>query len=135
MSYFDGHKAGMRGAWEKAGMDGEPPEPEDEDYDDSNLELMEAHIHGASERFGGRLKKLRLAVAKEARAIWEAFSAFCLEELGLEPEKPVRVFFEPLLSEVEHLIEMTEGVEIDQETVDRYREVISSGWQRSLEAL
>ena len=135
MSYFDGHKTGLQWAWEKAGMSGEPPEPEDEEYDDSNLELIEARIHGASERFTGMLTKLKREVAKEARAIWEAFVLFCREELGLEPEKPVQVFFEPLLSEVEELRRLTEGLEIDQEAVERYGEVIRSGWQRSLAAL
>jgi hypothetical protein len=67
--------------------------------------------------------------------MWEAFSVFCRGELGLEPEKPVRVFFEPLLCEVEELIKMTEDIELQQEEVDRYGEVVRSGWQRALETL
>ncbi|MGF1472421.1 MAG: hypothetical protein ACFB50_11880 [Rubrobacteraceae bacterium] len=137
LAYFDGHERGIRWAWEKAGasLDGDPPKPEDEDYDDTELDQIEARIHGASERFTKMLEKLKLGVATEARAIWEAFSVFCREELDLEPEKPVRVFFEPLLSEVENLLKMTEGVEVEQERIDDYREVIRSGWQKSLETL
>ena len=99
------------------------------------MDLIEARIQGASKRFTGMLEKLKLEVATEARAMWEAFSVFCREELGLEPEKPITVFFEPLLSEVAELVRITDGVEIEQEEVDKYREVIRSGWQSSLEAL
>lgn len=135
LAYFDGHKEGIRWAWEKAGMEGEPPEPEDEEYDEAELDLIEVRIQGASKRFTGMLEKLKLQVATEARAMWEAFSVFCRGELGLEPEKPVRVFFEPLLCEVEELIKMTEDIELQQEEVDRYGEVVGSGWQRALETL
>ncbi len=136
-AYFDGHKAGIKWAWKEAGasLDGEPPEPGDEEYDDAEMDLIEARLQGASKRFTGTLENLKLGVATEARAMWEAFSVFCREELGLEPEKPVRVFFNPLLSEVEDLLKMTEGVEVEQEEVDKYREIIRSGWQKSLEAL
>ena len=137
MSYLDGHKGGVQWAWERASasLAGEPPEPEDEEYDEAELHLIESRIHAASERFIGMLEKLKLEVATEARAMWEAFVLFCREELGLEPEKPVRVFFVPLLSEIEDLLRITEGAEVEQERINSYREVIRNGWLRSLEAL
>jgi hypothetical protein len=62
--------------------------------------------------------------------MWEGFSTFCREELGLEPVKPVTVFFEPLLSAVEDLLYMTEDVEADQTKIVSYRQLITSCWQR-----
>ena len=38
-AHFDGHRDGVRWAWEKAGasLDGDTPEPEDEEYDEAGL--------------------------------------------------------------------------------------------------
>jgi hypothetical protein len=130
-AYFVAHRAGAVWAWEKAGMEGVlPKDTEEGEHDETQTALLEARIQADSERVANDLKKLKLKVATEALAMWEAFSTFCREELGLGPEKPVKVFFEPLLSEVEVLLYMTEGVVADQREIDRYRQLITSGWQR-----
>jgi hypothetical protein len=134
-AYFVAHRAGAVWAWEKAGMEGElPKDTEEREHDEGQMALLEARIQGDSERVAGMLKKLKLKVATEALAMWEAFSTFCREELGIEPEKPVKVFFEPLVSEVEDLLNMTEAVEVDQAEIDRYRQLLRSGWQRQYSA-
>jgi len=134
-AYFLAHRAGAMWAWKKAGMEGGPPKDiEDGEHAQTQTALLEARIQEDSEIVTSMLKKFKLKVATEALAMWEAFSTFCREELGLEPEKPITVFFAPLLSEVEDLLYMTEGVEVDQADIDRYRQLIRSGWQRQYSA-
>jgi hypothetical protein len=81
----------------------------------------------------GLLKDLELETAAEARALWEAFSNFSREELGLEPKKLVKFWLEPALSEVEELEALTKGVELDREKMEESEGYIRASWQRLVE--
>src|SRR5215216_3514445 len=125
-AYFDGHRDGSSHAWQAAGKTGEPPRWEEgwdkEDEEDPQIEealnRVTTHIQGASKRFTGLLKDLELEILQEAWALWEAFSNFSREELGLEPKKLVKFWFEAALSEIEQLETLTEDVELDREKVE-----------------
>ena len=136
-AYLGGHKAGSRRAWEAAGKMGDPPgwgEEEEEDPEiEEALDQVAEYIQGASQRLTGFLKDLELKTASEARAQWEAFSNFSREELGLEPKKLVKFWFEAALSEIEELEALTEDVELDREKVEESEGYIRDGWRKLVE--
>src|SRR5829696_5131449 len=140
-AYFDGHRDGSRHGWQAAGKTGELPgweeAWEEEDEEDPQIEetlnRVTTHIQGASNRFMSLLKDLEFETATEARALWEAFSSFSREELGLEPKKLVKFWFETALSEIEELEALTKGVELDREKVEESEGYIRAGWRKLVE--
>jgi hypothetical protein len=138
-AYLEGHKAGSRRAWEAAGKTGDPPGWGEGDEGEEDPEIEEAldrvtdHIQGASGRFTGLLKGLEREIAAEARALWEAFSNFSRDELGLEPKKLVKFWFEAALSEIEELEALTADTAIDRENLEEAEAHIRDGWRKLLE--
>jgi predicted nuclease with TOPRIM domain len=140
-AYFDGIRDGSRHGWQAAGKTGETPgwevSWEEEDEEDPQVEealnRVATHIQGASKRFMELLQDLELETAAEARALWEAFSNFSRKELGLEPKKLVKFWFQPALSEIEELEALTKAVELDREKVEESEGYIRAGWQRLVE--
>jgi hypothetical protein len=135
-AYLDGDKAGSRRAWEAAGKTGEPPGWRECDEEEEDPEVEEAldsitgRIEVASERFTGLLKNLELGIAADARALWEAFSNFSRTELGLEPKKLVKFWYEAALPEIEELEALTEGLEIGREKLEESEALLKSGWSK-----
>jgi len=132
-AYLDGREAGLKEGWRAAGMKGEPPNADKEGKDseiEEALERMTQTLEGASERFLDLLEKLKLEVVGEAGALWEAFSIFSCEELGLEPKKLVKMWFEPALFDIEELEMLTEGMELDREKVEEYETLLKRCWSK-----
>ena len=133
-AYLDGREAALKEGLGAAGKKGAFPDADEED--DEDPEIQEAlgritdRIEVASRRYLGLLEKLKLEIAAEARALWEAFSKFSHEELGLEPKKLVKMWFEPALSEIEELERLTEGMELDREKVEENEALFKSGWSK-----
>jgi hypothetical protein len=132
-AYLDGREAGLKEGLGAAGTKGGFP---DADQEGDNPDIEEAldrithRIEGASKRFLRRLEELELEIAAEARVLWEAFSKFSREELGLEPKKLVKMWFEPALSEIEELERLTDGIELGREKVEDNEALLKSGWSK-----
>jgi hypothetical protein len=47
--------------------------------------------------------------------MWEAFAHFCTEGLLLQPEKLVKVWYEPMLPEIERLKDLSTSTELNPE--------------------
>jgi hypothetical protein len=94
---------------------------------------MSARMEWASVGFAGLAQDLELQTAEEARALWEAFSNFCREELGLEPKKLVKLWFESALPKLEELETCTEDVEVEQEEIEKNEALIEEGWRKLME--
>lgn len=140
-AYMSGHKAGSRYAWERAGMDGDPPgwsleeDEEEEDFDPAADEDLEA-LHTRLEEVDimpELLSRLERKVTREAWTIWHAFAGFTHEELELEPEKVVKTLFTPALAGVEDLKSRKErfGIEADEDQAE-IRKALSEAWGRYL---
>jgi hypothetical protein len=71
-------------------------------------------------------------LAIEARTVWDGFSRFCCNELGLAPETVLRAHFAPLLNRLERQRETLEGVEPNQAKVEEYANLLTTGWRRRL---
>jgi hypothetical protein len=141
LAYFDGHRSGSHHAWRAAGMEDEPPGFEaDEEHAgknanpvmDADLERIEARVKESSDVIPGLLDRLEWELAEEPVAMWEAFSVFCDEEVGIEPEKLLKAIFEPELDNVRFLKDLAEslGLEPERWTVEEYRAALTEGWRR-----
>ncbi len=147
LAYLNGHLAGSRYAWRQAGMEGDPPgweawdeedeegeERDEESFDpgvEGDLEKVDARIEGAAAFTPELLDRLELELAGDTLTIWEAFSGFCEEELGLEPEKLLKAYFEPILEEVGKLKGLAENPDApspDPEGLAVYREAMRGTW-------
>lgn len=148
-AYLEGHEAGNRYAWSRAGMAGDPPGCKFEELEDGGLETDEDEADpqiedslGAIEHRLGEvdiaptlLERLQRDLVQKALPIWEAYRRFCAEELGIEPRKLVVVAFEPLLEGMDRLETLASElrVEAEEEQVEEYRRLLSEGWLRRLE--
>jgi len=141
-AYFDGHEAGSRHAWKRASMEGEPPGWEDEEGTaeenadpamDRDLEKISLRVEESFDLIpGGLLDRLERELVGEAVAVWEAYTQFCEEEVGLGAEKVLRATFELALLNVRFLEELADrlGLEPEPATVEEYRAALAEGWRR-----
>lgn len=145
-AYLDGHEAGSRYAWERAGMSGDPPgwQPLDDDLE-SEAEDFDPAVEGELDALTTLLEeidimpelleRLERKITRQAWTLWEAFAGFAETSLEVAPEKLIKVLLEPALSGIEDLKERKErlGVEFDKELLAEYGAVLSEGWERHLE--
>jgi len=145
-AYLDGHEAGSRYAWQRAGMGGDPPgwqpleddlEAEEEDFDpavEGELDALTTRLEEV-DIMPELLERLERKITRQAWTLWEAFAGFAEASLGVAPEKLIKVLLEPALSGVEDLKERKErlGVESDEGLSAEYAAVFSEMWERHLE--
>ena len=131
-SYLSGRREGAQRAWRAAGKEGNPPEeePEEDGSAEEALRRMTARMEWASVGFTSLAQNLELEIAANAQALWEAFATFCRHELGTEPKKLVRLWFEAALPEIEELERLTEGVEVDTEKLEENKALLEDGWSK-----
>jgi hypothetical protein len=65
--------------------------------------------------------RLALTLLEEVLTIWTAFTHCCSEECGVEPEKLVKVWSGPMLSEVERLKHLSDSPEVTPEMLKEYK--------------
>src|SRR5215207_5205134 len=137
IAYVHGHKAGSRHAWEAADKRGDPPgwkeweqgSEEDEDLVmEEELNRITTRLQEFRTRFVGLLEELEHYFIKEGHTTWEAFSNFCKQELGLEPEKLLKVWFEPMLPEIEKLGTRRDPPEVDPKELQEYEAAFKQLW-------
>ena len=102
-AYFDGHRSGSYHAWNEAGKTGRPPawpqpdlEPDDVERDpamERDMDEIEAKVKKYGELLPELMGRLERELVTEALAVWEAFSGFCEEEMGLSAEKLLQATF------------------------------------------
>ncbi len=149
--YMDGHEAGSRYAWSRAGMAGDPPGCKFEELPDGGLEVDEdeedPQIEESLDALERRivevdiapvlLQRLERDLVEKALPVWLAFGRFCEEELGIEPRKLLTAAFEPILEGVDKLERLARELEIEatqtvEEQAQEYRRLLSEGWSRRL---
>jgi hypothetical protein len=142
-AYFDGHEAGSRYAWGKAGMEGEPPGWEsDEDEAERNAdpateaatEEWSGKVEEIDERLGGALENLECELARQGFAAWSALSGFCAEEMGVDAHTLMAVFHDQGATRGRELEELATRLELepDGESVAEYRALMEEVWHWQL---
>ena len=130
--YLRGRREGAERAWRAAGKEGDLPkgEPNGEGSGAKEaLERLSVRMEWASGGFADVAHKLELENAKSALTLWEAFGSFCREELGMEPKKLVRFWYEAALEEIEELGARREEIEVEWEDVEKTAATIEEGWR------
>ncbi len=134
LAYLDGHEAGSKHAWQTAGKIGEPPpgweEGGEDPVTDEDLQRITEPLDKVREGFDGSLRKLERGIASEALTIWEAFAGFCEEELLLGPEKLVKVWFEPIVPEIEKLKNLPDPPDADPKALKEYEASLRQVWSK-----
>ncbi len=140
-AYFTGHRSGSYNAWNAAGKTGRPPawpEPEMEPEDDERDSAMERDMEELGvtvEKYGEflpeLLDKLERELATSALSLWEGFSVFCEECVGVPAEKVIAVVLEPVVERIEELKSLAQRLELepDTETVEQIREGLAESWR------
>ena len=143
VAYLDGHHAGARRAWEAAGKTGDPPEwkarkggDEGDEGPAMNQEMQ--NIRSLTKRLEktrgavvGLLEEQERELLEKALTIWTAFVNCCSEECGVEPEKLVKVFFEPMLPEIERLRHLSDSTEVNPEMLKEYKAAFKKVWSET----
>jgi hypothetical protein len=113
---------------------GDPPgwkEQEEAPEMDRELQSRRRITGGLEEASGGFLSclaELERGLAEEGLSMWEAFAHCCTEELLLQPEKLVKVWFEPILSEIERLKDLSASTELNPEMLKGYEAALKKMW-------
>ena len=99
---------------------------------DEDLEKIEARIKEDGRFIPELLERLERELATEGLAVWEAFSLFCEEDMGISPEKLLRATFPPALEDVGWFRQLCERLQLEAEAaaVEEYREYMRSHWRR-----
>jgi hypothetical protein len=132
-AYMEGHKAGSRYVWQRAGMSGDPPGWESlEDDLEEEAEDCDPAMEGDLEALGRRLEEVDIMpellsrverqTTQRAWTVWEAFAGFARTWLEVEPEKLIKAHYDDVLPGVEDLKARRErfGVEAEEEQQWRY---------------
>lgn len=144
-AYLEGHEAGSRHAWKKAGMTGDPPGCKFEELPDGSLEVdaeedpaMEEDLDRLTSRLEEAdiaprlLQRIERDLAEAALPLWRAYCAFCEEELEVGPRKLLTTTFEPILSDVDRLESLAAELSLQPEegTYRKYRQALSEVWAK-----
>jgi hypothetical protein len=140
-AYFKGQEAGSYHAWNAAGKTGRPPawpgdnlDPDEDERDAAmyrDVDELELTVEKYGEFLPELMDKLERDLAARALSLWEGFSAFCEECVGVAAEKVVAVVLEPVVDRIENLKCVAERLELkpNAETVEQIREGLAVTWR------
>ena len=142
-AYFDGHEAGSRHAWSKAGKEGDPPGYEEDE--DERVKGMDPAPEEDARRWAGKvaevdkpitgaLDRLEREMAREGLSVWSAFAAFCEEEMELDASKLLAALALPIAERARALEELAARLELEPDAaeVEGYREIMGQAWRHAL---
>ena len=134
LSFHQGWDAGCDHAWQVAGKHGPFPWNDKANLNDRAKEMAKRiKAESQSEASDGlhqdTLEKVGEALRVRALTIWEAFSRFCREQTGLEPETVLRACFLPALRLPEELGEAVESTRVDPTLLEDYEAMLVHTWR------
>jgi|SRR5215207_6137798 len=109
------------------GGDEEDKDPE-RDQEMQSLRSISKRLEKASGEVVGPLEERERELLEEALTMWTAFGHCCSEECGMEPEKLVKVWFEPMLPEIERLKDLSASTELNPEMLEEYKAAFKEVW-------
>jgi hypothetical protein len=142
-AYFDGHVAGSRHAWRRAGKEGDPPgyeEDEDERVEgmdpapEEDVRRWATKVAEVGKPITGALDRVEREMASQGLSVWSAFVGFCEEEMALDASKLLSALALPIAERAQTLEELAARLEVepDAEDVERYREIMDQAWRKVL---
>jgi hypothetical protein len=127
-AYFRGRALGekaLRGAHSK----GHPRERRNPDPESADaLGKITSRIEEEWSVFEGLVGRLEADMRIEVVAMWEAFSSFSRQELGVEPKTLIRAWFEPMLAEIEAVEDTLDKAATNPQTLEEYASILRQLW-------
>ena len=102
----------------------------DRAYEDRVRASEEITVLVCLDPFTDLLETLQQDVLEEVRGMWEAFSGFSRGELGIEPEKLMKSWLEPMWPEIETLMGIWDYPVVNEERVEEYALVLRRFWRK-----
>jgi hypothetical protein len=135
LSFHRGWYAGCDHAWQVSGKDDPFPWNDKGDLnkraEETAKRMKGKSQSGASDCIGSHqdtLEKVCEALRVRALTIWEAFSWFCREQIGLEPETVLRACFPPALELPEELEAVAGSAQVDSASLEDYEATLVRTW-------
>jgi hypothetical protein len=127
-AYFRGRRLGE---WARRGTHPKdhPRERQDPDLGASDdLGKITSRIEEEWAVFEGLVGRLEEEMRIEVVAVWEAFSKFAREEMGLEPKTLIRAWFGPILPEIEAAEDTLDPTETNPQRLQEYASMLRQLW-------
>jgi hypothetical protein len=134
LSFHQGWDAGCDHAWQVAGKHGSFPWNDKANLNERAKEMAkrikaESRSEASDGSHQDALEKVGEALKVRALTIWEAFSRFCREQTGLEPDTVLRACFPPALRLPEELGEAVESARVDPTLLEDYEAMLVRTWR------
>jgi transposase len=134
LSFHQGWDAGCDHAWQVAGKHGSFPWNDKANLNERAKEMAkrikaESHSEASDGSREDTLEKVGEALKVRALTIWEAFSRFCREQTGLEPETVLQAWFPPALRLPEELGEAVESARVNPTLLEDYEAMLVRTWR------
>jgi hypothetical protein len=134
LSFHRGWDAGCDHAWQVAGKHGPFPWNDKANLNERAKEMAkrirpESRSEASDGSHQDRLEKVGEALRVRALTIWGAFSRFCREQTGLEPETVLAAYFPPALGLLEELKEAIGNAQVDSASLEDYEAMLVCTWR------
>jgi len=128
IAYFRGYVAGLKRIQRSANPEDDPQDLESPEIEHGLSEITSNLAEGWRE-FTYLLEASQQDVLKEVMGMWEAFSSFSRAELGIESEKLIKVWLEPMWPEIEKLVSVSDLPVANEERVEEYASLLRRLWR------
>jgi hypothetical protein len=129
MAYLRGYVAGIKWNQRSVNPGDDLPDVESPKIE-RDLRKITTDLAKGWGPFTDLLETLQQDVLKDIRGMWEAFSGFSRTELGIEPEKLLKSWLEPMWPEIEELVGISDYPVVNEERVEEYALVLRRFWRK-----
>ncbi|HET9965943.1 MAG TPA: hypothetical protein VFQ10_11160, partial [Rubrobacter sp.] len=93
-----------------------------------DLGKITSHIEKEWAIFADQIGRVEQEMRVEVGVMWEAFSSFAREEMGLEPKTLIKAWFEPILPEIEAVEDTLDTTETNPQRLQEYASMLRQLW-------
>ena len=127
-AYFRGRALGERARRGALSKD-HPQERRDPDLGaQDDLDKITSRIQKEWAVFADQIGRFEQEMQVEVGVVWEAFSSFAREEMGLEPKTLIKAWFEPILPEIEAVEDILDTTETNSQRLQEYASMLRQLW-------
>jgi hypothetical protein len=93
-----------------------------------DLDKITSRIQKEWAVFADQIGRFEQEMQVEVGVVWEAFSSFAREEMGLEPKTLIKAWFEPILPEIEAVEDTLDTTETNPQRLQEYASMLRQLW-------
>jgi hypothetical protein len=129
MAYLRGYVAGIKWNQRSVNPGDDLPDVESPKIE-RDLRKITTDLAKGWGPFTDLLETLQQDVLKDVRGMWEAFSGFSRGELGIEPEKLMKAWLEPMWPEIEELVSVSDYPVVNEKRVEEHALGLRRLWRK-----